>query len=762
MKDTAKPISRKTGRLIAKNLIILLVLIVVCVLFIWAWFTKSQKADADGINIKSYADGVQVSWDGENWYNDLTALTDAEIQTGLVGPAMNISGEEGEPEALTLITGNGLKFYEPLLNRKTGAVLENADGSWNGYDIAPSDSTGKYVDIDLYFRSEMPKDVYLAGDSLVSPKDISQRISDYGSFSKDYIAAASRIAFLNADKTDCSFIWAPNSNIELADSDATYEKFDIYQSNNYPVPTNASCVLVNPDTGIAITSANDSYKKAVIFTDNTNEKISPVSITASERFMTELVEDESSSGTEDSSEVEQPEEQIINLWNGTVGLGDWSGYVQLDSSTMSAVQEGDFIRLTVKDAQDDAQVTIQNSSWGDIDIFGFPSVSSSQTTAEFEVTSDVLSTVRNGIIAKGKWATLISVDIIRNKNAGGASSDSLRGTAVANSATLEIEDATSKTSISTSPSSTLKGLASGGEYYYIGSNGYAYVPFYVEESGYYSLNVITASNSSAKDLRVIVNIDESKGGSFVNEIISSPQTSNKSWKTVSVTDSMLLQANTQYYVAAVTDDETDDYISVDAFEIEWQSSAPDGPSETFTSSTYKFKNLRLNRYLDISNGTVTYNTTGSNFKLCHFDGHAGPVLQSGDYYLVIQNGNITVVEESELNLNEAITVYTGGSYLLNTDAFEDTQPYTYYDSDEGSVMTLGADSSPKLFTSTTVDPETMLIGNTKIITLEKENETDEYYTAHIVMRIWAEGTDREAKTPLADGIFEASLHFVTE
>ena len=99
---------------------------------------------------------------------------------------------------------------------------------------------------------------------------------------------------------------------------------------------------------------------------------------------------------------------------------------------------------------------------------------------------------------------------------------------------------------------------------------------------------------------------------------------------------------------------------------------------------------------------------------------------------------------------------------MNTDACEDTQPYTYYDSDEGSVMTLGADSSPKLFTSKTVDAETKLIGNTKIVTLEKENETDEYYTAHIVMRIWAEGTDREAKTPLADGIFEASLHFVTE
>ena len=733
MKDTAKPISRKTGRLIAKNLIILLVLIVVCVLFIWAWFTKSQKADADGINIKSYADGVQVSWDGENWYNDLTALTDAEIQTGLVGPAMNISGEEGEPEALTLITGNGLKFYEPLLNRKTGAVLENADGSWNGYDIAPSDSAGKYVDIDLYFRSEMPKDVYLAGDSLVSPKDISQRISDYGSFSKDYIAAASRIAFLNADKTDCSFIWAPNSNIELADSDATYEKFDIYQSNNYPVPTNASCVLVNPDTGIAITSANNSYKKAVIFTDNTNEKISPVSITASERFMTELVEDESSSGTEDSSEVEQPEEQIINLWNGSVGLGYWSGYVQLNSSTMLAVQEGDFIRLTVKDAQDGAQVTIQNSSWGNIDIFGFPSVSSSQTTAEFEVTSDVLSTVRNGIIAKGKWATLISVDIIRNNNARGASSDSLRGTAGSSETVIwegsqslswsnEVDcTATSVPHAITGDQITIE---------YSTSSDYAQIQLIAKIGDNWTWTVIPSS--SGDDWFDLPSSKSSYSFELNSEQASLFANARKlTFKGQNATITKI------YHTKAVG-------------------------TETFTSSTYKFKNLRLNRYLDISNGTVTYNTTGSNFKLCHFDGHAGPVLQSGDYYLVIQNGNITVVEESELNLNEAITVYTGGSYLLNTDAFEDTQPYTYYDSDEGSVMTLGADSSPKLFTSTTVDPETMLIGNTKIITLEKENETDEYYTAHIVMRIWAEGTDREAKTPLADGIFEASLHFVTE
>ena len=57
---------------------------------------------------------------------------------------------------------------------------------------------------------------------------------------------------------------------------------------------------------------------------------------------------------------------------------------------------------------------------------------------------------------------------------------------------------------------------------------------------------------------------------------------------------------------------------------------------------------------------------------------------------------------------------------------------------------------------------TVRVGETKIATLKKENSDDEYFTAHIVMRIWAEGTDRDAKTPLADGIFDTSFHFISQ
>ena len=43
--------NRKTGRMIAKNLIILVVLVFVAILAMWAWFTNNSSATADGIDV---------------------------------------------------------------------------------------------------------------------------------------------------------------------------------------------------------------------------------------------------------------------------------------------------------------------------------------------------------------------------------------------------------------------------------------------------------------------------------------------------------------------------------------------------------------------------------------------------------------------------------------------------------------------------------------------------------------------------------------
>ncbi len=857
MKDTTKPTKRKIGSLITKNLIVLLVLIAVCVLFNWSWFTDVQTADANGINIQSSADGVQVSWDGVNWYNDLTALNDADVVDGVTGMAKNISGKKGVPEPLNLITGNGLKFFEPLLNRKSGEVLVNHDGSWKG-EILQSRNTGKFIDIDLYFRSEFAKDVYLAGDSVVSPKDITQRYSEYGNFSKDYIAAASRIAFLNSDKSECSFIWAPNADIELEERDAVHTKYTtLDENNNYTIPNNTYCALANPDYGVAISSGQE-YKKSVIFTDDEKKNILPLSITMSEQFIAEkLLDTDGGNG----GSTDNPTESEINIWTGSFDTGFWSGGLNINSLNMAYSQVGDVLRVNVTNAQSDSEIQIKDTDWQSYIPGCEPKPVGNKTYVDFDITARNIEPLRNGFIAQGKNATIVSVVLIKKPE-----SAIPRGTAVGDSARIEIENAECYEKVTINDSSELANLASGNKYYYIENNGYAYVPFYVERTGYYSLDVITASNNSTNQLRVLASTSASVYDAVLNKVVDSPATSNTEWRTVDVDDNMFLKADKQYYIGVeMGNGSSDGYISIDAFDIAYQSSEsevvlwsglmdfhgweytmrfssaemlgvqvgdvfriyatdlqsysqatiqdaswsdidgnvkdfnwnsyvdftvtesnlerykggiavkgnggtltkiewlPNGeyPSEQTIISRYKFKNKKTNEYLDLTNGVVSFNETGSEFILCNKNGYEGPVLKSGNYYLAIQNGLVKAVEESDFDIQQAVTVYTGGSYLLNINAENDTQQYTYYDYDQGELVTLGESTAPKLFTSASTDPETKLIGNTRIAKLEKENDTDKYYTAHVVMRIWVEGTDREAKTPLVDGIFDTSLHFAS-
>ena len=139
---------------------------------------------------------------------------------------------------------------------------------------------------------------------------------------------------------------------------------------------------------------------------------------------------------------------------------------------------------------------------------------------------------------------------------------------------------------------------------------------------------------------------------------------------------------------------------------------------------------------------------------------------AGELYLVYSNGKFTMVQASAVTANNFVSVFVGTSYALIKPSTA-AQPYTFYDSNEKALTNLSSTSTPPLFTSSTSDTESKRIGvvdsNTKypVATLTKEDGS-EYYTAKIVVRIWAEGTDRDALQPLADGLFDVFLHFVPE
>lgn len=644
--DSSAVYKRKTGKLIAKNLMILLVLLAVAVLSIWAWFTQNKEAEADGVYAISRAEGVEVSWDGEDYYKDLTAITTDDVVEGENGLAKNL----GNPEPLKLVTGNGTKFFEPYLNRRRGEVLLNSDGSWQGYDI--TEGAGKYIDIELHFRGTAQKDIYLAGDSRVSPKSTTDRISNYGPFSKDYICATSRVAFLDSTKQNCSFIWAPNADYKLKESDAGYTKVTEAQKDSSGGGT------IGGLDGGAIEDGKDYYLWTIDTTANYNG--------GDQRKIT------------DSYKFE---------YNGNIRY-----YVAKFTVIVPSYQaDNPSIPFLISNSETSPLTNTytidKGASFNGNDSESLLKVSSQDYNA---------ATYNNQSIP----AYLCGQFYITKTNT------LIQGTAV------EIEFGFNpQTGVVTVLS------YSGNDSWSKGDLSGPVEVFYYEIENSVTSALVNPNSSTA----ISTGENYKKGVQFQN-------------------------SSTKLNVLPIS------VTLTEQFNVE---KTGDG-----YKATYKFKNSKTNTYLAVSNSSVVFNSSGSEFSLAYVEGVEGPALKSGDYYVVFKDGKLTAVTESALNTDDLVTVYIGSSYEMITNLENDDNVYTYYDSLEKNLVSLGSSSTPKLFASKSTDNENTTVG-TKIATLTKVNADDEYYTAHIVMRVWAEGTDRDAKTPLADGIFNTSFHFVS-
>lgn len=655
-KSTA--LNRKTSRLIAKNLIILLVLAVITFLTIWAWFTKGTSAEAEGISIKSMADGVDVSWDNTNFYKNLTALTDDDVVEKQVGLAKNISGKKGEAYPIKLVTGNGLKFFEPYLNRRTGDVLLNADNSWQGIDIANSE--GKYVEIPLYFRGTGPKDIYLVGDSFVSPKSTDARMSEFGDFSTDYICAASRVAFLDSTKNNCSFIWAPNSNYELEETENGYTR---YTTTDTETITEQGGNNGNLDGG-----ATEDGNKYYLWS-----------------FKDELIDTYDKAQNSDYLEARE---------------------FKYDSAIKYYVTEFDFYVPTYEQNNPSIPLIINTSSTKDglsnsdnVNINGSGSHSISNVKQHFYIVNGDFKLDENS--TSPITATNKMYPDSRYIKSGERMSLTLGYNPETNILTVLMYE------------------CSGGDSFDIGLGEETItttVTYYPLEGG------VNAT---------LVSPEASVAISAGDELGKAVSFKNADKKNVLPRSVML----TEQFTVEKTGEKS--------------------------KATYKFKNKKTNKWLTITNGNISFTDSGTSFSLAYFEDFSGPALKAGNYYLVAQNGELKGVTEANLEKKNLITVYVGSSYILHTSS-NASQNYEYYDSTEKNLITLGENSTPKLFYSATNTADTVKIGNTKVATLAKTKETDEYYTAMIYIRIWAEGTDRDAKTPLANGIFDTSLHFTAK
>lgn len=191
---------------------------------------------------------------------------------------------EGFNSSTVDITGDGINMYRPV------SIDETSNPS--GYQPATAideNGSGDYIDIDLIFRTTSKMNVYLNGESYISPTNPTLGGNMFGNFSRDYIAGATRVAFIEvtedadtgAEQYELKMIWAPNPKYELSKSTGGVYNFTVngtretyyyttyedgeYVKKEFTSDDFATSKFVAGNTGADISNGGES---AVLFSTN--------------------------------------------------------------------------------------------------------------------------------------------------------------------------------------------------------------------------------------------------------------------------------------------------------------------------------------------------------------------------------------------------------------------------------------------------------------------------------------------------------------
>lgn len=225
MKNSTAP-NRKTGRMIAKNLIVLFAVALAGFCGIQAWFTDNRSAEANGIEVECQApDGIEIAVVG----HDAPAPT--EYTTGNI--TLNKTNYPFlEKLQLTEITGDGTFFRKPALIQSGGQAHVDTKAEWS----EPT-ANEHYLSFDLYIRSKSQYNISIGKKSTIKP-DAPQLTSQdgtgiknqskYGNFSRDSVVGAVRFSVVDYKSAPPlkKLLWLPAPNILLEQTTDEYTLSD--------------------------------------------------------------------------------------------------------------------------------------------------------------------------------------------------------------------------------------------------------------------------------------------------------------------------------------------------------------------------------------------------------------------------------------------------------------------------------------------------------------------------------------------------------
>lgn len=225
MKNSTAP-NRKTGRMIAKNLIVLFTVALAGFCGIQAWFTDKRSAEANGIAVECQApDGIEIAVVGHG------APAPTEYTTGNI--TLNKTNYPFlEKLQLTEITGDGTFFRKPALIQSGGQAHVDTKAEWS----EPT-ANEHYLSFDLYIRSKSQYNISIGKKSTIKP-DAPQLTSQdgtgiknqskYGNFSRDSVVGAVRFSVVDYKSASPSkkLLWLPAPNILLEQTTDEYTLSD--------------------------------------------------------------------------------------------------------------------------------------------------------------------------------------------------------------------------------------------------------------------------------------------------------------------------------------------------------------------------------------------------------------------------------------------------------------------------------------------------------------------------------------------------------
>ena len=273
MKNSTAP-NRKTGRMIAKNLIVLFTVALAAFYGIQAWFTDKQSSDADGINIECHApDGIEIA---VVKHKDPAPTDDAAYKNAIELNSENYSFIDDIK--MTEVSSDGYTFYKPPLKQENGIASPILDV--DNWDLA--DSSVHYLSFDLYVRSKSKFDIYLDSKSKISPNaknltgENADNKSDFGEsgdskgISRDCVTGAVRFSVANYNTKETKLLWIPAPNIFLnVNTDAT--KYSVSTDKRLGESYSHGYYVKNGNKWVkTFVSADDGSPLSQVFVANSN------------------------------------------------------------------------------------------------------------------------------------------------------------------------------------------------------------------------------------------------------------------------------------------------------------------------------------------------------------------------------------------------------------------------------------------------------------------------------------------------------------